>query len=223
MVVNGTKPSDWARVAALAKQHPWIVPSFGLHPWYLEEAGPDWFETLCGYLDGLPCAVGEIGLDRSRVNPKDKAALELQEKFFLRQLELAATRGVPVSIHCVRTWGRFFDLLSSHPLPKCGFLIHSYSGPIEMIKQFVSLGAYFSFSGAILADNKGARREALKHVPLDRLLFETDAPFQPASIAQVYLGLAEYLGRTPEELLVGVEANFMRLFGGVWRDRGFEE
>ncbi len=64
MVVNGACESDWPEVLALARAHTWVLPSFGYHPWYVAERSPQWRERLVEFLDAVPAAVGEIGLDR---------------------------------------------------------------------------------------------------------------------------------------------------------------
>ena len=64
MVVNGASESDWPQVLALARQDRIVLPSFGYHPWYLHERTPDWLKHLQSFLDQVPSAIGEIGLDR---------------------------------------------------------------------------------------------------------------------------------------------------------------
>ncbi|HYR58939.1 MAG TPA: TatD family hydrolase, partial [Chthoniobacteraceae bacterium] len=64
-VVNGTREDDWDAVAALARDHEWIIPSFGLHPWHAPQRSPQWLDALRRQLDAHPRAgIGEIGLDR---------------------------------------------------------------------------------------------------------------------------------------------------------------
>ncbi len=227
MVVNGTCESDWSTVATLAKWHDCVLPSFGLHPWYVDERSPDWLAKLKQQLDAWPGAVGEIGLDRW----KPGLVYEEQEEVFTAQLHLSAERNLPASIHCLKTWGRLHELLCDGPLPKRGFLLHSYGGPAEMVEPLAKLGAYFSFPGAFVQERKTRRRNAFRQVPTDRLLIETDAPDQalpdervshvlgqemnhPANIAAVYEAAAESLGHPPEDLVKRVEENFVRLFGG---------
>ena len=178
-VVNGTRPSDWGMVVDLAENYPdLIIPSFGLHPWHLNEiqTTPDWLDQLQSLLDTTPNAcIGECGLDRGI----DDYDIEQQTEVFTSQLRLAATRNIPLSIHCVRAWGLLLETLESTPLPARGFLLHSYGGSAELIPRLVKLGAYFSFSGAILHQYKQKTRNTLTHVPADRLLIETDAPDMP--------------------------------------------
>jgi TatD DNase family protein len=174
MVVNGACESDWPHVLELARQYPEVLPSLGIHPWYVAERTDEWLLRLAKALDRIPAAVGEIGLDRW----KPGLPYEGQEEVFLAQLALAAERDLPVSVHCLRAWGRLFELLRAQALPASGFLLHSYGGPKEMVKPLTELGAYFSFPGYYLHARKVRQREAFLAVPLDRLLIETDAPDQ---------------------------------------------
>ncbi len=171
-VVNGTSPSDWQQVADLAAQYPeFIIPSFGLHPW--QTATHDWKKLLLKYIDNTAHAcVGECGLDRWI---KDYN-IEQQVDVFKYQIELAADRNLPLSIHCLKAWGPLLDVLKSVNLPKRGFLLHSYSGSKELIPILAELGAYFSFSGYFLHPRKLSVLDNFRHIPPERLLIETDAP-----------------------------------------------
>jgi TatD DNase family protein len=233
MVVNGLSESDWAGVLELARMSGRVVPAFGYHPWYVRERTAKWLENLKGYLDQVPSAVGEIGLDRWI----EDADFPAQEEVFIAQLRLAAARNLPVSIHCLRAWGRVFELLRSEPRPVCGFLLHSYGGPLEMVAPMAALGAYFSFPGYYLHERKDRQRETFKEVPADRLLLETDAPDQclpgdlirypladdgrgrpvnhPANLGVIYEKVAAWLDEPAEQLAGRVEANFRRLFAPV--------
>ncbi len=251
MVVNGSCEQDWPDVLTLARKQPMVLPSFGYHPWYVQERTPQWQQRLIEHLDTVPSAVGEIGLDRWILNQHKAAVskgkspgtsstpapLHEQVDVFVWQLRLAAERNLPVSIHCLQAWGSLHEILRREERPACGFLLHSYGGPVEMIKPLADLGAYFSLPGAFAHDRKHRHRETFRHVPPDRLLIETDAPDQclpdarnrfplteaqtgralnhPANLAAVY-GFAAALLREPVEALADrIQANFLRLFGGV--------
>jgi TatD DNase family protein len=230
MVVNGSCEEDWPQVLALAKKFPQVLPSFGYHPWYVKERTKDWQKNLIHFLDEVPSAIGEIGLDRWIENYD----LPQQEEVFLWQLRLAAERNLPVSIHCLQAWGRLHDILRAEPKPKCGFVLHSYGGPQEMIKPLAELGAYFSLPGYFAHERKHKQRETFCHVPKERLLIETDAPDQllpeernqfpltdaqsgkpvnhPANLKTVYEFASELL-ETPLHILAKqVEENFERVF-----------
>ncbi len=232
MVVNGACEEDWAQVQALARKFPVVQASFGYHPWYLHERTENWKEELVRFLNSTPNAVvGEIGLDRW----KPDLPYEGQEEVFVWQLRLAAERNVAASIHCLQAWGRMVDLLSEGPRPERGFMLHSYGGSAELVAPLAKLGAYFSFPGYYLHERKERQREVFRHIPLDRLLVETDAPDQslpeslnqhplmdtangkainhPANLRAVYEGLAQVRGMAVEDLARQVEENFKQLFG----------
>ena len=233
MVVNGSCEADWPDVLRLAKEFPQIIPSFGYHPWYVHERAPDWQKTLQRFLEQTPSAIGEIGLDRW----KEGLDYGPQEEVFRWQMQLAAERDLPVSIHCLQAWGRLFDLLRSGPRPARGFLLHSYGGPQEMLEPLAKLGAYFSIPGLFAHERKARHRETFRRVPADRLLIETDAPDQllpdnrnrnpltdsktgqpvnhPANLRAIYDFVAELRNEPVENLARQVEENFNRLFGDL--------
>ena len=218
-VVNGTSPDDWPMVARLAEQYPGLViPSFGLHPWKPPTDG--WQEQLLGYLDTVPNAcIGECGLDRWMKNHD----IDLQTGVFNAQLQIAAERNLPLSIHCLKAWGHLVDILESQPLPARGFLLHSYAGSTELVPRLSKLGACFSFSGHFLHDHKQAVRETFQAIPADRLLIETDAPDMlppekiishplpgqlnhPANLSAIHHAAAAFLDTSQ------VASNFERMF-----------
>jgi TatD DNase family protein len=234
-VVNGSCEADWVAVRNLAKKHHQIIPSFGYHPWYIKERSAEWQKGLTELLDDIPSAIGEIGLDRWI---KD-ADLQDQEQVFEWQLHVAAERNLPVSIHCLQAWGRLLDLLRGHPRPRCGFILHSFGGPQEMIEPLARLGAYFSFPGYFAHKRKARQREAFCHVPPERLLIETDAPDQllpesyqkyslaepktgkplnhPGNLGAVYAFAAKMLDQPLEQLTEQIERNFKKLFASLLR------
>jgi TatD DNase family protein len=177
-VVNGTSPDDWDRVKSLAEGYPdLIIPSYGLHPWKVP-CEHDWKPLLRQYLEDaeIPC-IGECGLDRWM---KD-FDVEAQQDAFLYQLDLACEMNAPLSIHILKAWGWFMEILrarkvSNKLFPERGFLLHSYNGSAELIPELVEYGAYFSFSGYYLNKLKNNELNTFTRVPIKRLLFETDAP-----------------------------------------------
>jgi TatD DNase family protein len=232
-VVNGTCEADWPVVKALAAEDSRVLPSYGLHPWFVDSRSADWFAALEYRLGGERSVIGEIGLDHGVAGRDD----EIQEEVFLRQLELGHRLHRAVTIHCVKAWGRLEALLRAQRgrLPGPGFLLHAYGGSAEMVPGFADLGAYFSFSSCTAHEHAGKRRKALAAVPEDRLLIETDAPAllppsewvnraavdpntgrsinHPANIEGAYCCIAELLGLTVENLTNRIELNFIRLFG----------
>ena len=244
VVVNGTNEEEWPVVAALAKQYPWVIPSFGIHPWDCGNRSPRWLKTLRAALVATPAAgVGEIGLDRwlLELKPDDPrvaglrvAPLEEQAEVFAAQLALAAELDRAASIHCVQAWGALKDVLKQTARPARGFLIHGYAGPGEMIRTFTELGAYYSFNLELLDPRRRARLDNYRHIPVKRLLVETDAPTKPpspalnrhplpptaegaavnhpANVVVAYEQLAGLRGVPLATLVPQIEQNFRRLF-----------
>ncbi|HEY5621490.1 MAG TPA: TatD family hydrolase [Pontiella sp.] len=221
MGVKGCCEEDWPRVIELMTAYEGIVPSFGLHPWFIARRSSEWLRALETLLVRYPRAgVGEIGIDHA-VEDRDAAD---QEAVFLSQLELARKMERPVSIHCRRAWGRLIELLDQFgELPR-GMLIHCFGGSAEVATELVRRGAYISFSGSITRPNARKAGPAIRAVPEERLLIETDAPDilpaqaegdlnEPANLRWVLARAAELRGLPEAELAELTFRNAERFFG----------
>ena len=226
LVVNGTHPDDWGKVSRLAREFTEVIPSFGLHPWRVPDAPEDWAEILGERLRDFPLAgLGEAGLDRW-IKGHD---LERQKEVFAIQLELAASLGRPLTVHCLQAWGTLLECLRGADL-SAGCLLHSYSGPAEMVRDFVDIGIYFSLSGYFFREGKEDKLQVFDLVPQDRILLETDAPemMQPAqfircplpdhagaltnhpvNLVSIYDAFAKRRGITTEETVTRLRENFV--------------
>jgi TatD DNase family protein len=229
VVVNGTSEQDWPEVAALARRHGWVRPSYGLHPWDVGNAGPGWQDALRRRLEDEPgAAVGEIGLDRwilEVARPDDprlaglrRARREEQREAFRWQLTLAAEGDRPVSIHCLDAWGPLLEVLRDGPRPARGFLLHAYGGSAELAEAFAEMGAYFSFNGAFLAPRHAAKRAVFTRLPEDRLLVETDAPAMPLPEADRRFHLPALADGT----VINHPANLQAAYAGLAEIRGVD-
>lgn len=172
-VSNGTRPEDWPAVEKSATEDRRVVPFFGVHPWYADKLPPDWYVTLEGFLKRNPLAgVGELGLDKAR-----NVDFARQTEVFHRQLEIAGRLSRPLAIHCVRAWSDLLSVLKRSLPPKTRFMIHSYQGSREMLRDLLKLGAFISFSWKSLQRDTEESIALMRNVPLDRLLLETDFPY----------------------------------------------
>ena len=168
LVIPGVSVHNWGAVRGIARS---LGLAFGLgtHPQALPELRPEnpWLpEDL-----SEACAIGECGLDGGVPVP-----MELQEQVLAAHLERSRDTGLPLLLHAWRCHDRLLPLLRRFA-PLHGVL-HSYSGGAQLVAPYAALGLHFSFAGAITWE--GARRpvEALRAVPRDRLLVETDGPDQ---------------------------------------------
>ena len=232
-MINGSAPADWEDVAALGRRDPRNRMSFGLHPWDVPTAPEGWAEALRTALRAHPTAgVGEMGLDRW-VKDADPVA---QEEAFRIQLALAVELDRALTIHCVKATGPLMDILRAAELPRRGFLLHSWNGPVELVPELARLGAYFSFSAHHLIPRKADLRvQFAAAIPRERILVETDAPAlwpaaefrlrelppaadgteqnHPSNLVRNNEELARTMGVTPEASAALTCANFAGLFG----------
>ncbi len=222
MLCCGTQEGDWAAVRKLAAAHPEIIPCFGLHPWYLEGRGAKWLDVLEKYLGEAPSGVGEIGLDHALAERRDAE----QDEVFLAQLRLARKLGRPVSVHCRKAWGRLLELLKAEDGLVVGGIIHSYSGPPELVDELQALGFYLSFSGTITRSGNKRGHRAVMAVSQERLLIETDSPDlapvgaasavnEPANLVLVAEAVARLRNISVAKLAEQTYANACRLLKNI--------
>lgn len=217
--VNGTRPEDWGAVAALAGREG-VRPQFGLHPWFAEAAA-GWEAELTALLLRFPQAgVGEIGLDSKLT----ETPMAVQEAVLARQLALAARLGRVCTLHAVGdVWAALLASVRAARPPRV--LLHAWGGGAGRVGDWVALGGWFSFGGAVCRERVGAGlRAAVRAVPADRLLLETDCPWQhpegralrsePAMLLRVAGAVAEIREISVEALLRQTHENAMAFFAG---------
>lgn len=198
------EPKDWQDTLDFASSSDSILPALGVHPWYVEDLPEDWLQTLEALLRKHPSAiVGEIGLCKMakfvRQHPEGKTvALEIQRSIFKEQMILAAKLRRPVSVHCVNQHGTFVSVLkeivcSNRENPRdvlpIAIGMHSFTGTANHVKELLTFEKsispqkplfYFGFSHAVnysmCTSDKSRRkgREAVRAVPSDRILVESD-------------------------------------------------
>lgn len=207
-VIAGANPAHWADVERVAADTGGVA-LLGLHPWWV---GPDWAEGVRALADRPALVgVGETGLDRPRA--KTQADWALQVAACRAQLALARARCLPIVLHCVRAWPALRDLLRADGLPAAGGMVHAWTGSVEETREALRLGLHLSF-GPDLTRAPGPRRAAaLREVPRDRLLLETDCPDrpvpgaesgEPAHLLRVAAAAATIRGAEPARVLEDV-------------------
>lgn len=214
-VVNGTKPSNWGAIIERAQRNASILPGIGLHPWEVKQAPADWRDQFKHAVRSGARVVGEIGLDRWIENDD----FDQQEAAFRWQLNQSVQGNLPVSIHCLKATDPLLRILKEDGGPERGIHLHAYNGSAEQVSQFADCGAYFSFNVGQLGESAKKAPAAVRSVPADRLLIETDAPDMlegdetpSAFLEQAYERIAELRDMARTELVDQVAANFTRYF-----------
>lgn len=230
LVVPAIGPSDWDALFELPVRDRRIQFGLGIHPQLLAELPPEDDERHLRRLDELlarggAIAVGECGLDGPTVDRG--VPMERQVRILRRHFELADKYGLPVLLHVFRCHPAFRELLREVTPPRAGVLMHSFSGGVDFARAYAKLGFWFSFAGPVTYENARKPLEALKVIPRDRLLLETDAPDQaphphrghrsePAFLPLICAGMARALEEEPEVLARQTTENAIRLFGEVF-------
>lgn len=165
-------------------------------------------------------AIGETGLDYFRTPPELR---DLQRTSFRRHIKIAKDHDLALVIHDRDAHEDVLKVLEEEIAPS-KTIFHCYSGDLEMAKYCVARGYVLSFAGTVTFKNAPALREAVRFVPDELLLVETDSPFlaptphrgalnTPAQIANIVRFIAEERGQTPEHVAEVTSANSIRLFG----------
>jgi len=172
MVSCATMEENFEATAMLARQYPAIVPCYGIHPWFLDSLSPKWQQVLRDRVAAQSCGIGETGLDFM----DKRADRDRQLAVFTDHLTLAQDLERPVNIHIRKAWDPFMRVLKKTGPLKAPGLVHSFSGSADMVKILIRYNLYISFSGSVTRPGAKKVVHALKAVPGDRILLETDAP-----------------------------------------------
>lgn len=161
------------KLKSLSQEYPSIVPSYGLHPYFVEQHKEDDIKYLDLWLSANPsCAVGECGLDFF-LKDLDKTK---QQYYFAAQIELAKKHQLPLILHARGAVDAVFNALKNADYFNA--MIHSYNGSIQQTKVMLNHGIKFSFGGAICNPEAHKLHKLVKYCPLDSIMCETDAPDQ---------------------------------------------
>lgn len=165
-------------------------------------------------------AIGETGLDYFRT-PLDLQ--EIQRESFRRHIEIAKEHELALVIHDREAHEDVLKVLEEVSAPD-KTIFHCYSGDLEMAKYCAERGYVLSFAGTVTFKNAPALRDAVRYIPDELLLVETDSPFlspmphrgtlnTPAQIANIIRFIAAERNVDPEYIAATTAANTVRLFG----------
>lgn len=155
------------------KQYDFLYGTVGVHPDDVEnltDADMEEIEQLSAR-DKI-VAIGEIGLDYHYEDTKK----HLQQKWFVRQLDIARRKKMPVVIHSRDAAKDTLDIMKSEA-KEIGGVIHCFSYGVEMAREYLNMGYYIGVGGVVTFKNGKKLKEVVDYVPLDRIVLETDAPY----------------------------------------------
>jgi len=224
---SGTGPGSLDCAIQLAARHDWVNATIGIHPHEAKlatEADYQELERLAQ--DPKVLAWGEIGLDYFY----DHSPRDVQERVFIRQMELAAAAKLPIIIDCrpsddsENAWDDCLRLIREKWATNgLGGVLHCFTGSLAHMHAALDMGFIISFAGNVTFPKAQNIREAAKDVPLDRMLIETDSPFlapvphrgkrnEPAFVKEVARQIAELRGVAPEIIAERTTSNFSNFF-----------
>jgi len=223
-LIAGINADRSTKGLALAQKNSGLYAAVGVHPH--DASGCD--EKTLTELKALAAnpkvrAWGEIGLDFNRMySPRN-----VQEKWFVRQLEIADELGLPLIFHERDSQGRLLELLDQNPNSRRAGVVHCFSGTDTELARYLEMGFYIGITGILTIQKRGRRlREQVSMIPSECILIETDAPYltpapqknrhrrnEPAFVKSVLLKLAAITGTEAESMADTVWQNTCHLFG----------
>lgn len=208
------------KAIALAEEYDFIYAAVGVHPHEAKSMNQNTLKVL-GELASNPKvkAIGEIGLDyHYDFSPRD-----MQKQCFMEQIDLAKQLKLPIIVHDRESHGDIMDIFKKMNVCGMGGVLHSFSGSAEMAKECLKLGFYLSISGSVTFKNNVKTVEAVREIPLDMLLIETDSPYltpvphrgernYPGYVRHVAEKIADIKGISLEEVVNKTLENGKRFF-----------
>lgn len=174
-IVNvGASLASCRKTLDLMDRYDFIYGAIGVHPSETAELNEDhfrWLKEACGHEKCV--ALGEIGLDYYWNEPKEA----IQKEWFVRQMDLARERKLPMVIHSRDAAKDTVDMMKAEKADEIGGVIHCYSYTKETARDFLNMGFYFGIGGVLTFNNAKKLKEAVEYIPLDRIVLETDCPY----------------------------------------------
>lgn len=226
MITISTRLKKFDEIKALAESYEQVFCSVGVHPNNAHEEPDVTTEELVELSTHPKCvAIGEAGLDYFY----DYAPPEIQATGLRRHIGAARITGLPLVIHARAADADMIAILRDEAgLGAFPFLLHCFSSGAELARVGVELGGYVSFSGILTFPKSEDIREIARHVPRDRLLVETDAPYlapkkwrgkrnEPSYVVNTAEVLAETIGVSLDEIGDITTENAFRCFSKMPR------
>jgi len=196
LIIPGVSTKQWSVLPDIAEAHSGIYFALGIHPWWLEEQigahqnidnSPEIGQQIRNGVQHHRCvAIGECGLDKAK-----NSSLEQQINVLNWHLTCAEELGLPVILHCVKAHNEMLACLNE--FQTVVGVVHAFSGSYEMAMEYWRRGFYIGVGGTITYERAKKTRDAIRRMPLESLLLETDAPDMPLQGRQGAPNSPEYL------------------------------
>ncbi|UAA40077.1 TatD family hydrolase [Paraneptunicella aestuarii] len=226
--IPGTQVAHFYKLLEIQQQYsnqsiyPQIDIALGLHPYFLSEHYEHDLKvlekTIVMHRDKL-VAVGEIGLDFSlRGSLSEKVSKDIQERVFQAQLNIAKRFQLPVILHHRKSHNELIRILKQSGFD-LGGIIHAFSGSLQIAEQYIELGFKLGVGGTITYPRARKTRETIKHISLEYLVLETDAPDMPIYgrqgernspeyLPEIVMSLAELKGESAETVIASCSNSY---------------
>ncbi len=226
---NGDGPGTGTLDCAiqLARSHDGVYATVGIHPHEAALAQqPDFDELQRLSRDPKVIAWGEVGLDYFY----DHSPRDVQQRVFVRQMEMARAAKLPIIIHCrpsdnsQNAWDEVLRLIREHwAASGLGGVLHCFTGTLEHARAALDFGFMLSFAGNITYPKSQNIRDAAAMAPLDHIFIETDSPYlapvphrgkrnEPAFVVEVARQIAELRGLEMDAVGRQTTQNFYNFF-----------
>ena len=221
IICPGTNPQTIAESVKIAEKFDNVFACVGFHPEDTLKFGEEEEKFLLEMVKSKKVVgIGEIGLDyHFRDDNKP-----FQKYVFERQLKIAHKLNLPPVIHIRDAMEDALEILEKNKdLLSCGAVVHCFSGNCEDAKRILALGLDFTFGGICTFKNSKQMQEAIKFIPLEHILLETDTPYlapeplrgsvnEPKNIPLIAEKIASLKGENVEKVGKITTQNAKRVF-----------
>lgn len=218
-IVPAVSAALWPQVQAVTAAYPGLYPAYGLHPMCLDEHRPAHLGELAAWVEReRPAAIGECGLDYyiPGLEPARQAL------FFTEQLRIARAYDLPIIVHARRAVDHVIKYVRRFPGVRG--VVHSFSGSEQQAHRLLDLGFLLGFGGPLSYPRARRLQRLATILPLEGIVLETDAPYQPgfqhqgernepAFLPETLAVIAELRRQDPAEIARITTHNARMLFG----------
>ncbi len=212
--------NDFPSMLKMIRAYDNVSASVGLHPnEQVSLAEPTAADLIALAEDKKIVALGETGLDYFR----SKGELEWQRERFRQHIRAAKATGKPLIVHSRQAKEDTIKVLREEDAASVGGVLHCFTEDMAMAEEAMALNFSISFSGIVTFNSAKEIQNVAQHMPLERMLIETDSPYlapvpyrgkpnEPAYVRYVAEFIAKLRGIPLEEVAEHTTANFFKLF-----------